>query len=275
MTTPLSREELSRYTQLVDGILATADLETVTRKKVRKSLEKALGGKDLSEQKEAIKDLIEARFDAINSDDSPASNGAREEADDEINVSVSASQASQRRARSDDDDDDNDKKPAKKVKRDEDADARLAAELQAQENRLARSRTTRGASTNKPTKKGSAKKKSKSAAKVKDDGSDSDGGQRSRNPETEKKERKAGGGFQKPYNLSPPLAELLGVPQVSRLQVVKLLWVHIKAHQLQDPTDKRQILCDDRMQAVFKQPKIDMFQMNKQLSHHLYPVEDE
>ena len=240
---------------------------------MRKSLEKALGGKDLSDQKVAIKDLIEARFDAINSDDSPASHGVKDEADDEIKVSTS-----QRRARSDDDDgDDDNRQPAKKHKRAssavEDADARLAAELQAQENRLARSRTTRGASTSKPVKRANAKKKS--AAKVKDDGSDSEGGRRSGSPGAQKEKRKAGGGFQKPYNLSPPLAELLGVPQVSRMQVVKLLWVHIKAHQLQDPTDKRQILCDDLMQAVFKQPKIDMFQMNKQLGHHLYPVEEE
>lgn len=28
------------------------------------------------------------------------------------------------------------------------------------------------------------------------------------------------------------------------------------------------------MQAVFKQPKVDMFRMNKEISNHLYPVED-
>jgi hypothetical protein len=36
---------------LIDGILATADLETVTRKKIRMGLETALGGRDLSDQK--------------------------------------------------------------------------------------------------------------------------------------------------------------------------------------------------------------------------------
>jgi upstream activation factor subunit UAF30 len=29
------------------------------------------------------------------------------------------------------------------------------------------------------------------------------------------------------------------------------------------------------MQAVFKQAKVDMFQMNKLIGNHLYPVEEE
>lgn len=55
---------------------------------------------------------------------------------------------------------------------------------------------------------------------------------------------------------------------------MKKLWEHIKQNQLQDPNDKRQILCDDRMQAVFKVNKVDMFQMNKLVGNHLYPVEE-
>ncbi len=47
----VSDAEKKQYTRLIDGILANADLETVTRKKIRQSLELELGGKDLSEQK--------------------------------------------------------------------------------------------------------------------------------------------------------------------------------------------------------------------------------
>lgn len=47
----MSAEEEARYTEVIDGILATADLETVTRKKIRVGLEAAMGGKDLSGQK--------------------------------------------------------------------------------------------------------------------------------------------------------------------------------------------------------------------------------
>ncbi|KAF6844612.1 swib mdm2 domain protein [Colletotrichum musicola] len=270
MSLPLSAEEESQYTSIVDGILATADLTTVTRKKIRQGLEKALGGKDLSDQKDAIKALIEERFDAISgaSQDaapeysaSPApkreANGYDEddvEGDGEIQVSVSPVRKKQKREDSS-----------------EDADAKLAAELQAQENRMARGRTTRGGNgaASKATKKKKAAPRKKSDKKVRD-GDDSDVGGSEDAPK-----RKAGGGFQKPFNLSDPLAELVGETQLSRPQVVKKLWEHIKANQLQDPENKRQILCDDKMHAIFKQPKVDMFQMNKMIGSHLYPVEQE
>lgn len=44
-------DERQRYTEIIDDILATADLETISRKKVRQGLESRLGGKDLSEHK--------------------------------------------------------------------------------------------------------------------------------------------------------------------------------------------------------------------------------
>ncbi|KAL2106531.1 hypothetical protein VUR80DRAFT_6571 [Thermomyces stellatus] len=269
MSVPLTADEKTRYTAIIDNILRSSDLNTVTRKKIRVGLEEALDGKDLSDQKEAIKRLIEARFDAISGADQepipPSSiptpkrqaNGhaaSDEEAQaDEIEVSTSAEPA------------------RKKQKRSEslDADAKLAAELQAQENQLARARSTRGGggSGAKAVKKKATKKKS--AKRVR--GSDESGAE---SEEEEGKKRK-GGGFQKPFNLSPNLAELVGEAQLSRPQVVKKLWEHIKANELQDPKDKRQIICDEKMQAVFKQSKVDMFQMNKVIGNHLYPVDEE
>lgn len=62
--------------------------------------------------------------------------------------------------------------------------------------------------------------------------------------------------------------------QLSRPQVVKKLWDYIKGNELQDPSDKRQILCDEKLHAVFKQDKINMFSMNKLLGSQLYPIED-
>lgn len=89
----------------------------------------------------------------------------------------------------------------------EDEDARLARELQAQENQLARGRQTRGGHS---TPKPKSKPKKKSSAKVKS-GDDSD-------VDTEDsgttKKRKAGGGFQKEFNLSFPLADLVGAERV-------------------------------------------------------------
>ncbi|KAK6213388.1 DEK C terminal domain-containing protein [Colletotrichum higginsianum IMI 349063] len=261
MSLPLSSEEENNYTSIIDGILATADLTTITRKKIRLGLEKALGGKDLSDQKDAIKALIEERFDAIS-----GSQDAVPIAD-----SYSASPAPKREANGHDDDDGDGeievsvapvRKRQKREDSSEDADAKLAAELQAQENRMARGRTTRGGNgaPSKATKKKKAPRK-KSDKKV--DDSDVEEG-------AEPPKRKAGGGFQKPFNLSEPLAELLGEPQV-----VKKLWEHIKGNDLQDPENKRQIRCDDKMHAIFKQSRVDMFQMNKMIGAHLYPVEEQ
>jgi upstream activation factor subunit UAF30 len=47
----VTTEELERYTAIIDNILETSDLETISRKKIRQGLEDALGGQDLSEQK--------------------------------------------------------------------------------------------------------------------------------------------------------------------------------------------------------------------------------
>ncbi|KAK7397650.1 hypothetical protein QQX98_012976 [Neonectria punicea] len=268
MSTPLTPEERSRYTDIIDDILKSADLETISRKKIRQGLEAELGGKDLTDQKAAIKKLIEARFDAFSGasapepDPAPIKRSASHATSDAGETDPSASPEPAR-------------KKAKRSSSVEDADARLAAQLQAQENSLARSRKTRGGGDKtKPKAKASRKQKAaprkKSSKKVgADDDSDVESG------EGVVKKRKAGGGFMKPFNLSPALSELTGETQLSRPQVVKKLWEHIKANELQDPKDKRQILCDEKMQAVFKQAKVDMFRMNKDIGHHLYPVEVE
>jgi SWIB-domain-containing proteins implicated in chromatin remodeling len=56
--------------------------------------------------------------------------------------------------------------------------------------------------------------------------------------------------------------------------VVKKLWDYIKEKDLQDPNDKRQIICDSKLQAIFKQEKINMFSMNKLLGNQLYPIDE-
>ncbi|KAK5991767.1 Upstream activation factor subunit spp27 [Cladobotryum mycophilum] len=272
MSLPLSSEEREHYTEIIDGILATSDLATVSRKKIRQGLQSKLGGKDLDDQKDAIKRLIEERFDAISalsgaegdvppsSVPEPSSN-KRSAANGSENGVADDHSASPEPA----------KKKAKRSSSIEDSDARLAAQLQAQENSLARSRTTRGGGD----KTRLAKKKKTPRKKSSKKGGDEDESEVDGSGDSGVPKRKAGGGFQKPFILSPTLSELCGETQLSRPQVVKKLWEHIKANDLQDPTDKRQILCDEKMHAVFKQAKVDMFRMNKEIGSHLYPVGEE
>ena len=63
----------------------------------------------------------------------------------------------------------------------------------------------------------------------------------------------SGGGFNQEFTLSSDLAAVVGAPKLSRPKVVKGLWVYIKEHNLQDPSDKRQILCDAALRRVFGQ----------------------
>jgi upstream activation factor subunit UAF30 len=67
---------------------------------------------------------------------------------------------------------------------------------------------------------------------------------------------------------------LIPLLQLSRPQTVKRLWEYIRHHDLQDPQDKRHILCDDPMRKVFKQDRIHMFTMTKILSQNLYNPDD-
>lgn len=59
------------------------------------------------------------------------------------------------------------------------------------------------------------------------------------------------------------------------LQVVKQLWAHIREKNLQDPSDRRSILCDDTLRGLFGVDRIGMFQMNKALTKHIWPLDSD
>ena len=75
--------------------------------------------------------------------------------------------------------------------------------------------------------------------------------------------------LQKPLQPSPQLAEIVGSAPISRGQVVSKVWDYIRAHNLQNPADKREILADAKLKAVFGRDKCTMFEMNKYLAQHL------
>ena len=107
------------------------------------------------------------------------------------------------------------------------------------------------------------------------------GGSYKLSAEAKKKPRKAGakkkkrsgsgtGGLQQPKDLSEELAEIVGAGRLSRAEVVKEIWVYIKANGLQDPKDKREILCDASLKKLFGVRKVNMFAMQKLLSPHIF-----
>ncbi|CAH9144605.1 unnamed protein product [Cuscuta epithymum] len=59
-------------------------------------------------------------------------------------------------------------------------------------------------------------------------------------------------GLMKPRRVSPEMQAFLGgVAETPRTQVVKAVWDHIKKHNLQDPTEKRIIVCDEKLKKIF------------------------
>jgi chromatin remodeling complex protein RSC6 len=50
---------------------------------------------------------------------------------------------------------------------------------------------------------------------------------------------------------------------------VSKMWDYIKKHKLQNEANKREILADEKLAAVFGKSKVTMFEMNKFLAQHL------
>ena len=81
-----------------------------------------------------------------------------------------------------------------------------------------------------------------------------------------------GSGLTKPLALSKELADLVGAKKdekLSRPEVVKRLWAHIKTNKLQDPENKQYFTPDTKMIPIFGKDKIRAFGMAKFLKNHL------
>lgn len=87
--------------------------------------------------------------------------------------------------------------------------------------------------------------------------------------EPQKKKKKGTPRTNRPKNLSPALAEFIGEDTMTRPDVVKRLHEYIKANNLQNPKNKKNILLDDKLQLVFKRKTTDYFKLNALLSKHL------
>ncbi|RYR11032.1 hypothetical protein Ahy_B05g079524 isoform A [Arachis hypogaea] len=87
--------------------------------------------------------------------------------------------------------------------------------------------------------------------------------------------KKRGGGFCKLCSLSPQLQKFTGAPEMARTEVVKQLWAYIRENNLQDANNRRNIICDEPLRAIFGVDSINMFQMNKALTKHIWPLDSD
>jgi chromatin remodeling complex protein RSC6 len=76
--------------------------------------------------------------------------------------------------------------------------------------------------------------------------------------------------LQQPLTPSAELAAIVGSAKLARGEVVSKMWAYIKANNLQNPANKREIIADAKLKPVFHGlDKVTMFEMNKHLAKHL------
>ncbi len=76
--------------------------------------------------------------------------------------------------------------------------------------------------------------------------------------------------FMAPLKVSEELAKVVGKGPLPRTEVIKKLWAYIKKRDLQDPKNRREIMPDEHLAAVFGTKKnVNMFKMTKLVNNHL------
>ncbi len=81
--------------------------------------------------------------------------------------------------------------------------------------------------------------------------------------------KKKSGLSQMTYSLSPELQAIVGAKSLTRPQIVKKLWVYIKAHKCQDTKNRRLIVPDKKLSSVIGNKPVDMLKLAGHLNKHI------
>lgn len=166
------------------------------------------------------------------------------------------------------------------------SDAALAAKLQQQYSASAGPSTRGGATTNGSSSSAKKRKKSKKAdADEIDSQEDSDIDSASASPAPGSRKAKKtkssstrasnpNNPFNRPVLLDAAMADICGGDEMPRHAVVKQLWAYVKGRDLQNPSNRRQIMCDDKLKNLFGKSVVDSFEMSKLISNHVRKKED-
>ncbi|MCD7457540.1 hypothetical protein HAX54_035379 [Datura stramonium] len=78
-------------------------------------------------------------------------------------------------------------------------------------------------------------------------------------------------GILKPLPISPALGKFVGTSEISRTGAVKKVWDYIKTNNLQNPANKKEINCDDKLKTIFAgKDKVGFLEIAKLLSNHFH-----
>ena len=83
------------------------------------------------------------------------------------------------------------------------------------------------------------------------------------------KKRTPNAAFMKPLTLSPALSAVVGAAALPRTEIVRKLWIYIKAKGLQDKVNKRMVNSDEKLRAVFGKAQVSMFEMAGLIGKHV------
>ncbi|XP_062117343.1 upstream activation factor subunit UAF30 [Humulus lupulus] len=76
-------------------------------------------------------------------------------------------------------------------------------------------------------------------------------------------------GLMKLVPVSTQLGSFLGSPQASRSDAVKKVWEYVKLHNLQNPANKKEIFCDEKLKTIFAgKDKVGFGEIARLLSLH-------
>lgn len=89
---------------------------------------------------------------------------------------------------------------------------------------------------------------------------------------TKKTTSKGNSAFMKPVQPSAELAVVVGTEPLPRTEVTKKMWDYIKANDLQDPSNRRNINADEKLRPIFGKEQVNMFEMTKLVSQHLSSI---
>lgn len=83
------------------------------------------------------------------------------------------------------------------------------------------------------------------------------------------KKRTPNAAFMKPLTPSAALAAVVGTAPLPRTEIISKLWVYIKANNLQDAANKRNINADAKLKKVFGKDQVSMFEMAGLIGKHV------
>ena len=83
------------------------------------------------------------------------------------------------------------------------------------------------------------------------------------------KKRTPNAAFMKALTPSPALAAVVGSAPLPRTEIISKLWVYIKANNLQDAANKRNINADAKLKELFGKPQVSMFELAALIGKHV------